>query len=91
MWPPEDGQPRRVGEFVKSRNPKKFVIPAKAGIQLFQDVLNPGFRRGDDEETFYEIIRVAPTICNHFAVSLTGTEPNIILHQGGYKIIRASK
>ena len=45
MWPPEDGQPRRV----------------------------------------------APTICNHFAVSLTGTEPNIILHQGGYKIIRASK
>jgi hypothetical protein len=25
----------------------KFVIPAKAGIQLFQDVLDPGFRRGD--------------------------------------------
>jgi len=23
------------------------VIPAKAGIQLFQDVLDPGFRRGD--------------------------------------------
>ena len=25
----------------------EFVIPAKAGIQLFQDVLDPGFRRGD--------------------------------------------
>jgi len=39
-------------EFVKSRNPKKFVIPAKAGIQLFQDVLDPGFRRGDDNWDF---------------------------------------
>jgi len=25
----------------------EFVIPAKAGIQLFRDVLDPGFRRGD--------------------------------------------
>jgi len=33
------------------------VIPAKAGIQLFQDVLDPGFRRGDDQETFYEAIK----------------------------------
>jgi hypothetical protein len=24
------------------------VIPAKAGIQLFPEVLDPGFRRGDD-------------------------------------------
>jgi hypothetical protein len=24
------------------------VIPAKAGIQDFQDLLDPGFRRGDD-------------------------------------------
>jgi hypothetical protein len=31
---------------VKKRNSIKIVIPAKAGIQLFQDVLDPGFRRG---------------------------------------------
>jgi hypothetical protein len=39
-------------ELVKSRNSIKFVIPAKAGIQLFQDVLDPGFRRGDDPRDF---------------------------------------
>jgi hypothetical protein len=32
----------------KSRKSPEFVIPAKAGIQLFHDVLDPGFRRGDD-------------------------------------------
>jgi hypothetical protein len=32
---------------VKSRNPIKFVIPAKAGIHLLQRVLDSGFRRGD--------------------------------------------
>ena len=47
---------------VKSRNPVEFVIPAKAlhrmvyrakaGIQLFQDVLDPGFRRGDAPRDF---------------------------------------
>jgi len=37
---------------VKSRNSIKFVIPAKAGIQLFQDVLDPGFRRGDASRDF---------------------------------------
>ena len=40
----------------KSRNSIEFVIPAKAGIQLFQDVLDPGFRRGDDPRDFYEAI-----------------------------------
>jgi hypothetical protein len=29
-----------------------FVIPAKAGIQFFQGVLDPGFRRGDDPKDF---------------------------------------
>jgi len=37
----------KIDDLVKSRNPIKFVIQAKAGIQLFQDVLDPGFRRGD--------------------------------------------
>jgi hypothetical protein len=39
---------------VKSRNPVKFVIPAKAGIQLFKNVLDPGFRRGDDFRDFLQ-------------------------------------
>jgi hypothetical protein len=30
------------------------VIPEKAGIQLFQAVLDPGFRRGDDPKNFFE-------------------------------------
>jgi len=39
-------------DLVKSRNSIKFVIPAKAGIQLFEDVLDPGFRRGDASRDF---------------------------------------
>ena len=38
----------KIDEFVKSRNSIEYVIPAKAGIQLFHGVLDPGFRRGDD-------------------------------------------
>jgi hypothetical protein len=41
-----------IDGFVKSRNSIEFVIPAKAGIQLFQDVLDPGFRRGDAPSDF---------------------------------------
>jgi hypothetical protein len=40
-------EPVNDDELVKNRNSAKFVIPAKAGIQLFQDVLDPGVRRGD--------------------------------------------
>ena len=39
-------------DLVKSHNFIEFVIPAKAGIQLFQDVLDSGFRRGDDPRDF---------------------------------------
>ena len=39
-------------ELVKSRKMAFSVIPAKAGIQLIQDVLDPGFRRGDDQRDF---------------------------------------
>jgi hypothetical protein len=39
-------------ELVKSQKPGFSVIPAKAGIQLFQHVLDPGFRRGDDSRDF---------------------------------------
>jgi hypothetical protein len=41
-----------VDEFVKSRNFMEYVIPAKAGIQLFEGVLDPGFRRGDGPKDF---------------------------------------
>jgi hypothetical protein len=36
-----------LDDLVKSLQIPLFVIPAEAGIQLFQDVLDPGFRRGD--------------------------------------------
>jgi len=42
----------KIDELVKSRNSIEFVIPAKAGIELFQHVLDPGFRRGDDPRDF---------------------------------------
>jgi hypothetical protein len=45
-------QGSNIDELVKSRNSIEFVIPAKAGIQLFQDVLDPGFRRGDAPSDF---------------------------------------
>jgi hypothetical protein len=48
----------KIDELVKSQIGTVSVIPAKAGIQLFQDVLDPGFRRGDDWSTFYEIIKI---------------------------------
>jgi hypothetical protein len=40
--------------FVKSRKMVSPVIPAKAGIQEKQAVLDPGFRRGDGFEDFLQ-------------------------------------
>jgi hypothetical protein len=45
-------------ELVKSPESTRFVIPAKAGIQCFQTLLDPGLRRDDVERTFYEPIKV---------------------------------
>jgi hypothetical protein len=42
----------KLDGFVRRRNFIECVIPAKAGIQLFQDVLDPGFRRGDGPREF---------------------------------------
>jgi hypothetical protein len=42
----------KLDDLAKSRNSIEFVIPAKAGIQLFQDVLDPGLRRGDARRDF---------------------------------------
>jgi hypothetical protein len=41
--------------FAKSPFCSLVVIPAKAGIQLFQDILEPGFRRGDDWRDFLRV------------------------------------
>ena len=38
--------------FVKSRKTPFSVIPAKAGIQEKQGLLDPGFRRGDGIDDF---------------------------------------
>ncbi|MFZ3055333.1 MAG: hypothetical protein WA098_01110 [Smithella sp.] len=43
--------------FVKSRFFPFFVIPAKAGIQLFQYVLDTGLHRYDGFSTFYDFIK----------------------------------
>jgi hypothetical protein len=41
-----------VDAFVKSRKTPFSVIPAKAGIQEKQALLDPGFRRGDGFDDF---------------------------------------
>jgi hypothetical protein len=51
----------KFDELVKSRNSIEFVIPAKAGIQLFQDVLDPGFRRGDAPRDFLRLHQILKT------------------------------
>jgi hypothetical protein len=43
---------KKFDDFVISRNSIEFVIPAKAGIHFFQEVLGPGFRRGDASRDF---------------------------------------
>jgi hypothetical protein len=45
----------KVDEPVKSRLIPFSVIPAKAGIQPFQTVLDPGVRRGDDMKDFLRL------------------------------------
>jgi len=53
----------KIDVLVKSPIGPVFVIPAKAGIQLFQWVLDSGFHRSDDSWTFYEFIKiVAPSL-----------------------------
>ena len=41
-----------VDSLVKSQKMASPVIPAKAGIQVKQALLDPGFRRGDDFDDF---------------------------------------
>jgi hypothetical protein len=56
----------KLDELTKGRISIEFVIPAEAGIQLFQDVLDPGACPGPDpgfagvtlQETIYETIKI---------------------------------
>jgi hypothetical protein len=52
MHPAAESSTRNFDELVKSQIATVSVIPAKAGIQLCQHVLDPGFRRGDDPKDF---------------------------------------
>jgi len=47
--------PPKIDGFVKSPKTLFFVIPAKAGIQEYQGLLDPGFRRGDDFNDFLRV------------------------------------
>jgi hypothetical protein len=49
-----------LDESVKSQFCSFPVIPAKAGIQYFQKLLDPGLRRGDESGTFYGFINLMP-------------------------------
>jgi hypothetical protein len=44
--------PFKNDAFVESPKTLFSVIPAKAGIQEYQGLLDPGFRRGDDFDDF---------------------------------------
>jgi len=50
------GEETIIDGLVKSPISLLFVIPANAGIQLFQLVLDSGFHRSDGFGTFYEFI-----------------------------------
>jgi len=41
--------------FAKSPKTLPYVIPAKAGIQEYQEPMDPGFRRGDGLEYFLRV------------------------------------
>jgi hypothetical protein len=45
----------KIDELVKSGLIPFSVIPAEAGIQSFQAVLDPGVRRGDDKKDFLRL------------------------------------
>jgi hypothetical protein len=45
----------KIDGVAKSRKMLSPVIPAEAGIQFFQGLLDPGFRRGDGLEGFLRV------------------------------------
>ena len=51
-WHRETFYELRIDDLVKSQKVPFPVIPAKAGIHGIQLVLDPGFRRGDEQRDF---------------------------------------
>jgi hypothetical protein len=60
--------PAPIDELVKSQKAGLSLIPAEAGILLFQDVLDPGFRRGDAPRGFLR--RPPQLVSDYFITSL---------------------
>jgi hypothetical protein len=52
FWPKSKHLSINIDAFAKSRKTPFSVIPAKAGIQEKQALLDPGFRRGDGFDDF---------------------------------------
>jgi hypothetical protein len=48
-----------MDEFVINHKMPFSVIPAEAGIQEYQELLDPGFRRGDGLGIFYQSITIS--------------------------------
>jgi hypothetical protein len=48
----------KVDEFVKGHQPSVNVIPAQAGIHYYQTALDSRLRGNDDNQIFYETIKV---------------------------------
>jgi hypothetical protein len=51
-------QKSKYDGFVKSRKSAFSVIPAEAGIQEYQGLLDPGFRRGDGLGDFLRVRQI---------------------------------
>jgi hypothetical protein len=73
-----------LDEIVKSQKIDLSVIPAEAGIQYFQHILDSGFHRSDDGWTFYESINLnepnpAPIHQEHEKCRALGKSP---IHNG---------
>ncbi len=58
---------------VTNRVPRKIVIPAEAGIHNLLIYLDPGFRRGDENELFE--VPNNQIIANIFTLSCSGFRP----------------
>jgi hypothetical protein len=51
---PQKNSPTAI-DFLGSQKVLFSVIPAKAGIQLIHNVMDPGVRRGDDQRDFLRL------------------------------------
>jgi hypothetical protein len=55
--------PQATAKLAPRPSSRKGYIPAKAGIQLFRDVLDPGFRRGDAPKAAGAMVSIVGASC----------------------------